>query len=145
MAQVKQGSGVTPREAPHSDTAHEGQGFSGTAESIKDTVRDVAEEQKAAGAERIEAVGRAVHGAADQLGKEIPQAAPYIHSAAETLEGAASWLQGRSVDEFVTGFNRFARQQPAAAFAGSVLAGFALARFLKSSERGGQSDAVDHH
>jgi hypothetical protein len=93
----------------------------------------VAEEQKTAGAERIEAVGRAVHGAADQLGKEVPQAAPYIHSAAETLEGAASWLQGRSVDEFVTGFNRFARQQPAAAFAGSVLAGFALARFLKSS------------
>ncbi|HEY6834741.1 MAG TPA: hypothetical protein VI251_19885 [Pseudolabrys sp.] len=138
MAQAKQGSGVTPREAPHSDTAREGQGLSGAAESIKDTVRDtvrdMAEEQKTAGAERIEAVGRVVHGAADQLGKEIPQAAPYIHSAAETLEGAASWLQGRSVDEFVTGFNRFARQQPAAAFAGSVLAGFALARFLKSSE-----------
>jgi hypothetical protein len=131
---IKQGSGVTPRETPHGDTTREGQGLGGTAESIKDTVRDVAEEQKTAGAERIEAVGRAVHGAADQLGKEIPQAAPYIHSAAETLEGAASWLQGRSVDEFVTGLNRFAREQPAAAFAGSVLAGFALARFLKSSE-----------
>jgi len=29
-------------------------------------------------------------------------------------------------------FGRFARRQPAAAFAGSVLAGFALSRFLKS-------------
>jgi hypothetical protein len=136
MAQVQEGSDRTKRGKPHSDTAREDKSVSG-AESIKETAREIAEEQKSAGAERIEAVGRAVHGAADQLGKEIPQAAPYIHSAAETLEGAASWLQERSVDEFVTGFNRFAREQPAAAFAGSVLAGFALARFLKSSERRG--------
>ncbi|HEX3440316.1 MAG TPA: hypothetical protein VHT93_08215 [Pseudolabrys sp.] len=134
MGQVQEGSDRAPRKTPHSDTARGEQTIGGAAETVKDTVRDVAEEQKNAGAERIEAVGRAVHGAADQLGKEIPQAAPYIHSAAETLEGAASWLQGRSVDEFVTSLNRFARQQPAAAFAGSVLAGFALARFLKSSE-----------
>jgi hypothetical protein len=31
------------------------------------------------------------------------------------------------------GFSNFARRQPAAALAGSLLAGFALARFLKSS------------
>jgi hypothetical protein len=134
MAQVHAGSDRATRNDPHSDTTGDEKSLSGAAETVKDAMRDVAEEQKNAGAERIEAVGRAVHGAADQLGQEIPQAAPYIHSAAETLEGAASWLQGRSVDEFVTGLNRFARQQPAAAFAGSVLAGFALARFLKSSE-----------
>jgi hypothetical protein len=132
MAQPQDGSDRATRNNPHSDTVRDDKGISGAAEAVKDTMRDIAEEQKSA--ERIEAVGRAVHGAADQLGQEIPQAAPYIHSAAETLEGAASWLQGRSVDEFVTGLNRFARQQPAAAFAGSVLAGFALARFLKSSE-----------
>jgi hypothetical protein len=135
MAKVHAGTGRTTRDDPHGDTMRDEKTLGNAAETVADAMRNVAEEKKEAGAERIEAVGRAVHGAADQLGREIPQAAPYIHSAAETLEGAAAWLQGRSVDEFVTGLNRFARQQPAAAFAGSVLAGFALARFLKSSDR----------
>jgi hypothetical protein len=101
---------------------------------VKDQIEDFAEQQKSAGADQVSELGRAVHGAAEQLGKELPQAAGYIHAAADKLEGASSALRDRSVEELMDTFNQFARSQPAAAFAGSVLAGFALSRFLKSSK-----------
>ena len=104
-----------------------------TAGHLAEETRDFAEEQKAAGADNVERLGRAVHGAADQLGRELPQAARFIHSAADTMQDASSTLRERSIEDLVGGLRDFARQQPAAAFAGSLLAGFALARFLKSS------------
>jgi hypothetical protein len=100
---------------------------------LAEEARDFVEEKKAAGADNVSRLGRAVHGAADQLAKELPQAAGFIHSAAETLQDTSSTLRERSIEDIVGGFRDFARRQPAAAFAGSVLAGFALARFLKSS------------
>ena len=120
------------------------QDFSATADEMKSSAREAAgqvvdetrafaEEQKQAGADNMARLGQAVHGAADQLGREMPQAAGFIHSAADTLQGAASSLRERSIEDLFEGFRDFARRQPAAAFAGSVLAGFALARFLKSS------------
>jgi hypothetical protein len=95
--------------------------------------RAYADQARTAGADNVERLGRAVHEAADQIGRELPQAAGFIHSAADTLQSASSTLRERSVEEMVAGFSDFARRQPATAFAGSVLAGFALARFLKSS------------
>jgi hypothetical protein len=102
-------------------------------EALRDTATDFAEAGKAQGAERIQRLGRAVHGAADQLGREIPQAADYVHSAADSIESAAAQLRDRSIEDLIGTFNRFARQQPVAAFAGAALAGFVLSRFIKSS------------
>jgi hypothetical protein len=98
-----------------------------------DQARAFAEERKSAAADNVGRLGRAVHGAADQLGQELPQAAGYIHSAAERLQRASKTLSERSVEDMAGDFTAFARRQPAAAFAGAVLAGFALSRFLKSS------------
>jgi hypothetical protein len=103
------------------------------AEVIRDTASDYAEARKMEGAERIKGFGRAVHGAADEIGKEIPQAADYVHQAATRIESAADELRNRSIEDLISGFTRFARQQPAAAFAGAVLAGFVLSRFLKTA------------
>ena len=104
------------------------------AEALRNTAADFAEAGKAQGAERIDRLGRAVHGAADEIGKEIPQAADYVHVAADGLESAASHLRSRSVEDLIGVFNRFARQQPVAAFAGAILAGFVVSRFIKSSQ-----------
>jgi adenylosuccinate lyase len=103
------------------------------AEAIRGTAEDFAEQRKREGAERIKGLGRAVHGAADEIGKEIPQAADYVHSAADRLERAADELRNRSIEDLIGTLTRFARQQPAAAFAGAVLAGFVLSRFLKTA------------
>jgi hypothetical protein len=143
MAEAFEAPPVSPADyaernaPPHGDGAASGaqRMFGDAAEALKHRAREVAEEQKKVGADRIDALGRAIHGAADELGKEIPGAADYIHMAANNIESASSALRERSVDEFIGGFSRFARRQPAAAFAGAVIAGFALSRFLKSSNR----------
>jgi hypothetical protein len=115
---------------------------------VKDEVVEAADEAKAKGVGQIAGVSRAVHSAADELGRELPQAAGYIHSVADGLESASSALRERSVEDLVSAFNSFARRQPAAAFAGSLLAGFALSRFLKSSaprSEGRQQQAGEGH
>ncbi|HEX5509302.1 MAG TPA: hypothetical protein VFX37_12430 [Pseudolabrys sp.] len=104
--------------------------------AIKEKARGAAEDAKAKGADQIAGMTRAVHGAADQLGEELPKAAGLIHAAAEKLEGASANLREKSVEDLVEGFTNFTRRQPAVAFAGAVLAGFALSRFLKSSAPG---------
>jgi hypothetical protein len=101
--------------------------------TIKDEAREAADRAKDSSVDRISGVSRAVHDAAQQLEQEMPQAAGFIHSAAERLEGASSALRERSIEDLASSFGNFARRQPAAAFAGSMLAGFALSRFLKSS------------
>ena len=57
-----------------------------------------------------------------------------MHVAADGLESAASHLRSRSVEDLIGVFDRFARQQPVAAFAGAILAGFVVSRFIKSSQ-----------
>jgi hypothetical protein len=105
----------------------------GAASGENDEIVEAADEAKAKGVDQMAGLTRAVHCAADELGRELPQAAGYIHSVADRLESASSVLRERSVEDLVSSFSNFARRQPAAALAGSVLAGFALSRFLKSS------------
>lgn len=105
----------------------------GAVGGAKEAIADAADQAKSKGVDQISGMAGAVHGAADELSRELPQAAGYIHALAGRLEQASSELRERSVEDLASGFSNFARRQPAAAFAGSVLAGFALSRFLKSS------------
>jgi len=102
-------------------------------ESAKAEARRIASQQKEAGADRLGEMAGAVHGAARTLETGMPQVASYVHGAAAQLEDAARTLRHRSVDELIDGIGSFARAQPAVFFAGAVLAGLALTRFLKSS------------
>lgn len=104
--------------------------------SIAEEARSMAEQQKAAGAERVARLGQAVHGAADEIGRELPQAAQLIHSAAQGLESVSTALRERSIGELASELKSLTSRQPAAAFVGWVAAGFALSRFLKSSSSG---------
>ena len=111
-------------------------------EPAKEKVRQMAEEQKAAGADRLDAVARAVHEAADKLEGNIPTgAAGYIHEAAGSIERASSAIRERSIDDMLRMVSAFAREQPVAFFGGAVLAGFALSRFLKSSADSGHGSS----
>lgn len=106
---------------------------SAAAQPVADKARELAEQQKDTGAERIQSVARAVHTAADDIGKQSPQVAEYIHSGAEQLERASRLLRDNSVDDLLQMTNRLAHDRPLAFIGGSVAAGFVLARFLKSS------------
>jgi hypothetical protein len=109
------------------------------AETAKAEARRIAHQQKEAGADRLGEVAGAVHGAARSLEAGMPQMASYVHDAAVRLEDAAQTLRLRNVDDIVSEISRFARTQPALFFGGAMLAGFALARFLKSSAPGSSS------
>jgi hypothetical protein len=92
-----------------------------------------AEEQKEAGAEQADSLARAVHRAADELQGTSPQIARYVHEAASSVDHLARALRARSPGELIGGVEDLARRQPVAFFGAAVLAGFALARFAKSS------------
>jgi vacuolar-type H+-ATPase subunit H len=103
------------------------------ASAFKEKARDIAEEQKARGSEKIDGIAEAIHGVADEVGKQIPAAAGYVREAAKGVEQFSSSLRNSSVDDLIASAYRFARNQPLAFFGASVLAGFAASRFLKSS------------
>jgi hypothetical protein len=112
------------------------------AETAKAEARRIASQQKEAGAARLGEVAGAVHGAARSLESGMPQMASYVHDAAVRLEDAAKTLRQRNVEDIMDDVSRFARSQPALFFGGAMLAGFALARFLKSSAPNGGSGSV---
>ena len=110
----------------------------GVVSDVSGRVREVAEEQKAAGADTIGGVARAVGSAADELEGSAPGVARYVRDAASSIDRVSRDLRDRPIGDIVGSLNDFARRQPVAFFAGAVLAGFALSRFLKSSaERDG--------
>ena len=99
----------------------------------RDKVRDMAEQQKAAGADQLGGMAHAMEAASGELQKQMPLAAEYVDDVAARLDDLASALRERSVDDMLGNVADFARRQPAAFFAGAVAAGFALSRFAKSS------------
>lgn len=138
------GDGAGPAAAPvHGTTARdihdthdpEGGDRRGAGDTIRRAVRDVAGRQKQAGAEVMDATGRAIRSAADDLEEQSPAIADVIRDGAERVAGAASALRERNVDELFDSAGRFARERPAALFGVAIVAGLALSRFLKSSAK----------
>jgi hypothetical protein len=105
-----------------------------TAHGMRDRARSVADQQKHAAAGRVEGVAHALRRASDDLREQgQPMIAEYSRYAAEGLESMAQSLDRRDVDDFVEGVENFARERPVAFLGGAMVAGFALARFMKSS------------
>ncbi|RAI41779.1 hypothetical protein CH338_02185, partial [Rhodoplanes elegans] len=102
------------------------------AEPLQQKGRSLAEEQKQAGAQRVRGVARAISSAADDLDDEMPQAAAWIRRGASQLETISQSVRDKSVEDLARDTERFARNNTAAFFGLSLVAGFALARFLKS-------------
>jgi len=104
------------------------------AHGMRDRARSMADQQKHAAAGRVEGIAHALRRASDDLREQgQPMIAEYSRYAAEGLESMAQSLDRRNVDDFVEGVESFARQRPVAFLGGAMVAGFALARFMKSS------------
>lgn len=104
------------------------------AEGMRDRARSAVDQQKDAAAGRIEGVAQALRSASDDLEQRgQPMVAQYSRQVAEGLESMANWVSRRNIDDLVGGVEDFARQRPVAFMGGAMVAGFALARFMKSS------------
>ena len=123
-----------PQDSAISGLVDRAQGLaSNVATKAQDTVRHLAEEQKAAAAEQVEDVARALDTAAEQVERVLPEAAHYVREAASGVHRVSSAVRDQSIDEIIGTVMTFARTRPGTFFTGSVVTGFAIARFLKAS------------
>jgi len=101
--------------------------------AAKDRTTGLVEEQKAAAADQVEDVARFLDEVAGRAEQGAPGVTPLLREAASSIHRVSSQLRDRSVDEVLQDFSEFARRRPATLIGASLLGGFALARFLKSS------------
>jgi hypothetical protein len=138
--QARSATEAAPEQSEHlTDRAREKAGelkrqAEEVAHGMRDRARSIADQQKHAAAGRVEGIAHALRRASDDLREQgQPMIAEYSRYAAEGLESMAQSLDRRDVDDFVEGVESFARQRPVAFLGGAMVAGFALARFMKSS------------
>ncbi len=93
---------------------------------------------KERGVDSLRRFARVIDGAADELEGQSPAVAGAVHEAARRVDDLSDSLASRSVNDLFDAAAQFARAQPALFALGSAVAGFALARFLKSSEKNGR-------
>jgi uncharacterized protein YjbJ (UPF0337 family) len=108
-------------------------GAKGLASDASEKLRSSVETQKTAGADYISGLAGAVRRAAGEFDQEIPQAANYIRGAAEAIDDFSDALRRRDLSQLVRDVQGFARSQPSAFLGATLVAGFAVVRFLKSS------------
>jgi hypothetical protein len=111
-----------------------------SAEDLRQRARSAVDQQKDTAVGGIEGVAHALRSASDDLRERgQPLAAECSRQAADGLESLANWVSRRNIDDVTGGLEDFARQRPGAFIGGAMVAGFALARFMKSSSaRGGR-------
>lgn len=110
--------------------------LSSLASEARDKVNAAVDTQKVAGADQLAGLANAAHAAAGELEGQSPAMARVVRDAAASVDRFAGDLRSSDVRDVVASVTSFARQQPVAFFAGSVLMGFALARFFKSEAAG---------
>ena len=104
------------------------------AEDVKERARSAASEQKNQAADRLSGFAEALRSASsdlDQRGQSV--ASGLVRQAAEGLEHVSGAVRTRDLDDLVESVESFARRQPVVFLGSAVLAGFGLARFVKSS------------
>lgn len=144
---VPTGSGSTQRDgettlrAKTTDTISD---LGGAAKQAADTLvsaateklKDIANQQVAAGADLVVQVGASVRAAGQHLQPNAPYLARFVFSAAQTIEQSAEQLRGQSVEGLARSTAEFARQRPEIVFGVAAVAGFLLLRLLNAGISG---------
>jgi hypothetical protein len=104
------------------------------ANRAKEKGRTLFEQQKETAVGQVGSVANAIRSTATNLqGEGQDTTARYVNMIADQLENLGGKLREKNLDNLVTDFQGYARRSPGTFLVGSVVAGFFLARFLKSS------------
>lgn len=104
------------------------------ASRAKDKSRSMFEQQKESALGQVGSVAQAIRSTASNLqGEGQDQTARYVQMIADQLESIGGRLRDKDLDTLVQDAQNLARRSPGTFIAGSVVAGFLLARFFKSS------------
>lgn len=110
--------------------------ISAQASETMKTVRDAASERADDAREAIVGVGdRLAETLHDQAGHSEGMSSRVLGGLADGLSHATDGLRGRSFGDLLSDAQGYARRHPGAFAVGAAVAGFALARFLRSSDR----------
>ena len=102
------------------------------ADEARARISGIIDQQKSLGADKLSGLSQVAHKAAGDLDGQNPAVAKLVRDAAGSVDMIAGNLRSSNITDVIASVSTFARRQPVAFFAGSVLAGFALARFIKS-------------
>ena len=101
-------------------------------ETAKDQAAGYADERKSGAAQSIADLASSLRGSGGTF-EDRPGIQAFVGSAADGLDQLANGLRERSFAEIYADVEAFARRQPVTVAAGAALAGFVLARFIKST------------
>jgi hypothetical protein len=101
------------------------------------------DEQKGRGADSLVGFAHAIKTAAAELEGQSPVIARKFRGASDQIERFSGRLRDRRVEDLITDYSNLARTQPVAFFAGALIAGFALSRFIKSSASSAGAASAD--
>ncbi|MDB5727607.1 MAG: hypothetical protein JWQ00_812 [Noviherbaspirillum sp.] len=110
------------------------------ANRVKEQGRSMFDQKKETAVGQVENVASAIRSTATHLQDEgQPQVARYIGMAADQLESFSNRLRDKDLDSIISDAQNLARRSPTTFFVGTVVTGFLLARFLKSSTERNQT------
>jgi len=95
-------------------------------------LKDVANQQVAAGADLVRQFGSSVRAAGAELERSAPQLARMVLAGAEKIERSADQLRGQSIDQLASSTAEFARERPEIVFGVAAVCGFFLFRILNA-------------
>jgi hypothetical protein len=115
-------------------------------DEAKERARSAIDERKQGLAQDVGDFAHALRASASDLQEhDKGYVAHYVEQAAGSVEQIADTLHRQDLGDFMRHTEDFARRQPGLFIGGAVAAGFALARFLKSSaERRGERESETH-
>ncbi|MGC1275807.1 MAG: hypothetical protein WBC44_19040 [Planctomycetaceae bacterium] len=115
-----------------------------TSVQVQQRASEMLADKKSRAADEVGVFGQALHRAADTLDENDDGAVGrYVHQAADLVDSGAEWLRNKSASEMVRGCGDFTRRHPEIVLGGLFLAGVAVARFLKASDRSRSLDDSD--
>lgn len=107
---------------------------SGFTQRLKEDGRQTLEQRKRSAADRVEGIAQALQRSGAQFTEhDEPTLAELVTRLSGTVGNLATRLREGSVDDLVEDTRTFARRNPGLFIAAGVVAGFALARFVKAS------------
>jgi hypothetical protein len=107
----------------------------GFKQRLKEDGRRTLDQRKRSAADRVAEIAQALGRTGAHFSDNEPTLADLANRLAGTVGNLATRLREGSIDDPVADTRAFARRNPAWFIAGGVLAGFAIARFVKASPR----------
>jgi hypothetical protein len=135
-------AGESPKEMAASAAQTVKQEAASFVADARDKAVEKVEQQKETASQTLGDFANAIRRAGDELAQsDQSMATRLVRQAADGLEGLARSVSDKRPEDLLEAARDFGRRNPTAFIAGSVLAGIAIGRFLKSSSTSENSDS----